>query len=87
MPTASKKEADQLISKLATGINAKYTGKAKPLKAKEAKNADEIGKFTRKEYESIFRLDDRLTWEKTKGGWIGSIKNYHLIVNDNKLEK
>lgn len=80
MPSADKREADDLLKKLATGENASYEGKARPLKAKEAKSADRIGQFIRKEYTSIFELDDRLNWTETKNGWSGTIKEFKEVL-------
>jgi hypothetical protein len=75
IPTAPFHEAAQMIEKLATGSNNIYTGRARPTGVKETKDKNIIGRFSAKEYESQFRLDDRLDWEETPGGWIGNYKN------------
>jgi len=85
MPSADKKYADELIQNLATGHNATYKGKARPLKAKEAKTADMIGKFTSKQYQSLFELDPRLKWTKSKNGWMGEVWDYHQIKTIDKF--
>lgn len=79
MPSSDKREAEELIEKLATGTNATYTGRARPLKAKEAKNADAIGRFTRKEYTSVFELDSRLEWTETENGWSGKVRQFDQL--------
>lgn len=80
IPTAPYHEAKQMIEKLATGQENKYLGRMKPLSAKEAKTADEVGKFTNKEYVSQFNLDTRLNWTETENGWEGDIKNLECFT-------
>lgn len=74
IPTAPYDKAAEMIEKLATGSNNKYQGKERPLGVKETKEVKEIGRFTSKKYESQFRLDDRLEWERIADGWIGKVK-------------
>lgn len=75
IPTAPYDQAMQMIEKLATGSNNRYMGKARPIGVKETKDKNEIGRFKAKEYESQFRLDDRLEWVVIDGGWEGVYKD------------
>jgi hypothetical protein len=74
IPTAPYDKAAEMIQKLATGFNNEYEGRERPTGVKETKTVTEIGRFTKKEYESKFHLDDRLEWEEIDGGWKGTIK-------------
>jgi hypothetical protein len=76
IPTAPYDRACEMIEKLATGTNNIYQGRERPKGVKESKNVKEIGRFESKQYESQFRLDDRLEWVETSGGWDGRIKHY-----------
>jgi len=81
MPATSKNNCGELIQKLATGQNATYTGKPKPLQIKEARTPERIGLFESKEYTSQFKLDERLNWKKVKGGWRGNVIPINEIVS------
>lgn len=74
VPNAKKDEWKEIIEKLATGQNAKYRGKEKPISIKQCKTVDEIGLFEGNDFESGFYLDPRLTWVKRKNKWIGKVK-------------
>jgi hypothetical protein len=78
IPTAPYDQAEKMIEALATGYNYKYQGKARPLTAREAKTAEDIGRFAAAEYESRFELDNRQTWTKTERGWRGQIKPFGM---------
>lgn len=76
IPALKRESTEDVIRALATGENYKYDSKPRPLKAKEAKNPSEIGSFRTKSYRSDFHLDERLQWEKTDDGYIGSVKPF-----------
>jgi hypothetical protein len=87
IPALGKDRAGDVIKNLATGFNAFYESKPKPMKAKESKSKDEIGSFKSKSYEPKFQLDERLEWTKTKTGWIGNVKPYQLQLTDEQRQE
>jgi hypothetical protein len=76
LPALPKAETLRMIENLATGKDAAYHSKEKPLKAKEAGSADRIGAFESRDYVSGFHLDQRLNWIETEGGWVGSVRDF-----------
>jgi hypothetical protein len=76
IPTAPYDKAGEMIELLATGQNNIYQGRERPKSVKETKDVKEIGRFSSKQYESQFHLDDRLQWTETENGWEGSVKEY-----------
>jgi hypothetical protein len=74
IPALPKDQTEAIIQSLSLGKNYAYESKVRPLKAKEAKTIADIGSFRSKTYESLFHLDDRLTWTKTDDGWVGQVK-------------
>lgn len=77
IPALSSEKIPEVIEALATGRNYQYTSKQRPLKAKEAKTANDVGSFRTGDYNSQFHLDDRLQWEKTTKGWIGNVTPFY----------
>ncbi|WID10851.1 putative DNA-directed DNA polymerase [Lysinibacillus phage phiG2] len=76
IPALPKDLTKDIIQALATGQNFKYESKPKPLKAKESKTPEDIGSFVAKWFDSQFRLDDRLSWERGTQGWDGNVRPF-----------
>jgi hypothetical protein len=87
IPTAPYNIAGDMIKALATGSNFKYEGRQRPKGVKETKDANEIGRFFSRKYESQFHLDDRLNWTKTDAGYIGTVKTIFEIEEENKTHE
>lgn len=71
-----------ILKRLATGENIKYTSKPKPNTLKTSDTIEDIGKFESREFESKFSLDNRLNWIKDSNGWNGTIKLFSEVINN-----
>lgn len=84
IPALDSSLTKEVIRALATGEDFLYTSKARPMKAKEAATADDIGRFRSRQYLPKFRLDSRLNWQQTDDGWQGTIIDYRQQLQTDK---